>query len=553
MRNSEVEFFSTRKYSYLKSVFIAVVCFVWASVVLAQPEGLTRYGQIAWEESTVPVRPGEPGKTAFWNGSARRFIYAPAFDFHKIEGASFYVYEIRSKNSEDIYRFESEKPYAPLSPVWKDLPVGQYVLTVTGRSKTGIKLGLSGERTFYRAAPFNGVYHRPVTSYSESAMVALENLLEEDYVRYWLVHRSPDPEYVNYRFPAKIYSALVIGAVTYARLRPNTPEAEMSTELARIVADFMMAIRFPAGTAWEYFVPTYYAGHKFIHKGKSSHMDPINNFTTMGVDAGYAFLDLYDLTRDVKYLDSAQKIAQTYLKNQMKNGSWYQFVHHATNKPVAENIAIPTAMINYFDRLSQDYHISGLEDATQKALKFILENPVKTFDWQGQFEDVYARPPYKNLSREQACELAAYLLNNSRENTNHLKLADELIRFSEDQFVIWEQSIPQTNEKKGAGWNSANWITPCVQEQYVYWQPVNRAAGIMLETFWLAYEVTENEMYLAKAKSIANAITVLQEAHDGKYPTFSTVHKRSQWLNSAVYPAKVMMKLDDKMKKSGLF
>nr|MBD3622570.1 hypothetical protein [Sunxiuqinia sp.] len=92
MRNSEVEFFSTRKYSYLKSVFIAVVCFVWASAVFAQPEGLTRYGQVAWEESTVPVRPGEPGKTAFWNGSARRFIYAPAFVFQKKEGARFYVY-----------------------------------------------------------------------------------------------------------------------------------------------------------------------------------------------------------------------------------------------------------------------------------------------------------------------------------------------------------------------------------------------------------------------------------------------------------------------------
>lgn len=529
-----------------------LIIFVWSSSVSAQPEGLTRYGQIAWEESAVPVRPGLPGKIPFWNGSAKRFIYAPAFDFQKAEGAVSYRFEIVSKSGGEVYRFESKMPWAPLTPVWKELPVGQYTLKVTGISKSGDILGPAGERTFYRAAPFNGIYHEPVLPYAESAMVALGHLMNEDYTGYWLKHQSPDPDYLNYRFPAKIYSALVIGAVTHARLVPGTSEAEKSTRLARIVADFMLSIRFPSGTAWEYFVPTYYSGHTFIHNGKNNHMDPVNNFTTMGVDAGNAFLDLFDLTREEKYLDAAVKIAQTYLKNQMENGSWYQFVHHATNKPVAENIAIPTAMMNYFDRLRLNYQIPGLEAATQKALKFILDNPVKTFDWQGQFEDVYARPPYKNLSREQACELAVYLLNNSRKNRDHVKLAEELIRFSEDQFVIWEQPVPLKNDSKGPGWNSANWITPCVQEQYVFWQPVNRSAGIMLETFWRAYEVTKNEMYLAKARSIANAITVLQEAHDGRYPTFSTAYKRALWLNSSVYPARVMMNLHDHLNRLGL-
>jgi maltose/maltodextrin transport system substrate-binding protein len=246
-------------------------------------------------------------------------------------------------------------------------------------------------------------------------------------------------------------------------------------------------------------------------------------------------------------LDAAKLIATTYLKNQMENGSWYQFTDYETNVPLAKNILIPTSVINYFDRLSRDYKVPGLEAAANKALAYTMAHPVKTFDWQGQFEDVFARPPYKNLSREQACELAMYLLNNAKNNPANVKLAEELIRFSEDQFVIWEQPRSMT-KTKGPGWQPQNWITPSVQEQYVFWNPVGRAAGIMMDTYWHAFKVTNNSLYKAKAESLANAFTLVQKEHDGDYPTFFTRYKMPLWLNSVVYPAKMMMQLDNDLK-----
>jgi hypothetical protein len=178
-----------------------------------------------------------------------------------------------------------------------------------------------------------------------------------------------------------------------------------------------------------------------------------------------------------------------------------------------------------------------------------MDNPMKTFDWHGQFEDIYERPPYHNLSREQACDMAIYLLRNSRRNAANIKQAEELIRFSEDQFVIWEKPRPDIKiGNDGQGAMSKNWISPSVQEQYVYWMPVGRAAGIMLNTYWEAYKVTKNEMYLAKAKSIANSFTVVQKEHDGDYPTYFTKYKMSYWLNSAVYPAKIMMDFQNNLK-----
>lgn len=65
----------------------------------------------------------------------------------------------------------------------------------------------------------------------------------------------------------------------------------------------------------------------------------------------------------------------------------------------------------------------------------------------------------------------------------------------------------------------------------------------MIDTFWEAYDTTGKEMYLAKAKSLANTFLIVQKMHNGDYPTHFTEHKMNFWLNNVVYPAKVMMNL----------
>ena len=37
-----------------------------------------RFHEQAAEESLLPIRPGKPGKSPFWNGYAKRFIYVPS-------------------------------------------------------------------------------------------------------------------------------------------------------------------------------------------------------------------------------------------------------------------------------------------------------------------------------------------------------------------------------------------------------------------------------------------------------------------------------------------
>lgn len=526
-----------------------------ACTSLNQQEAEESYGEIALEESARPVRPGIPGERPFWNSYSQRFIYGPAFDFEPIKNASKYRFDLISNDENSTsYTFEADMPYASLSPVWVELPVGDYKLEVTALSNDGKALGIIGEREFYRAATFNGIYHKPVLPYDESAAQALEKLMEKDYVTYWLTHKEPDPGYLYYRYPTKMFSALIVGAVTYARLKPNSAEAARAEELASIVADFLIDISNPKGTPLEYFPPTY-RGYEDLdaqfNESSESHMKSYNTMITYAADAGHAYLDLYDFTGEKKYFEAAKNIADTYKKTQLENGSWYLYVDKRTGEPTASNVAIPTSTINYFNRLSQEYGVNQLGNATEAALEWVMENPVNTFDWQGQFEDVKASKPYQNHSREQACELATYLFKNN----SNIALAEELVRFSEDQFVIWEQpmdieiELMEQNSEK-SGYQSENWITPCVQEQYEWWMPVSRSAGIMISTYWEAYKATGKEIYLAKAKSIANSITVVQEKHDGEYPTYFTPYNMGFWLNNSVYPAKVMMDLSDNLGRS---
>lgn len=511
------------------------------------------------ERSAIPLHPGVPGKVPFWNKFAKRFIYAPAFDFKTVANASKYKYEVTSEKDGKTYTFESQVPYAPLSPVWASVPVGNFDIKVTGISPEGKALGIVGEGRYFRAATFKGPYLKPVMPYDKSAMLALDKIMYKDYVEYWLTNKAPDPGYQFYRYPAKIFGSVIVGAVTYAKLKSGKDTVERSTKLARIVADYLIGISFPKGAALEYFPPTYHGER--IGKKATSHAQLNNYMSIVAADAGHAYLDLYDLTKEEKYIDAAKRIAQTYLKTQLDNGSWYLYVNTETEKPTTDKIAIPTVIINYFDRLSKNYNMEGLEKAMQNAFNWTMDNPMKTFYWQAQYEDVDMRKPvtYQKMSREQTCDMAIYLFKHSEGHPEYIKLAEDLIRFAEDQFITWEQMedlvvvgnttirpAPDT-AKVSPGWFSKNWLTPLVHEQYGFWMPSARNTGLMIETYWHAYEATNKDVYLAKALSIANNFTRVQQVHDGDYPTFFTKYPMNFWINNSIYPAKVMMTLKNNL------
>ncbi len=494
-------------------------------------------------ESLKPIHPGSPGKVPFWNRYSPRFMYAPAFEFKPVKEAVRYRFRILSQAGERrTWQFEAQKPWAALSPVWAKVPVGFVEVVVEGVNAEGEVVGEAGRRKFYRAAVWNGPYHEPPNcSYEESAQRGLRFLFQESHVQHWLSTGQPDPSYRLYCYPSKIVGAVVESMILFRRRAAKTDqEREKALQIACKAADFLISISEPADKPYEFFPPTYRG--KQLTAGRFA--GQIMMIYPAGV--GEVYLQLYDETGEKKYLKAAERIGDTYVKRQLEHGSWWLKVKAETGEPVAPNVCVPIRILAFLEHLA-DRPLERAESyrkAAQRAWQWMKRGPLTDYNWQAQFEDVRPTPPYQNLQRGDACDTAVYLLSHFADSPQAVSQAEELLRFSEDQFVVWERGRPCRWNPKGR-----RWVTPCALEQYHYHTAIDASAASVIRAFLKAYEVTKRPLYLAKAKSLANTMTVVQDAQTGFYPTYWYVRRpKSYWFNCATYDCRVMLELADSLK-----
>jgi hypothetical protein len=470
-----------------------------------------------------------------WNEHAKQFMFAPAFDFKPVEGAKEYRITIEFGEGQNL-KFVAKSPSASLSPVWDDVPVGNVTVKVESLDPPQVV----GTRSFYRAAPFKMKRGTPVIAYDESARVALASVVNEPFVQSWRTSGKPDASYDLYRYASKIIGGGVIsGCSLYVQLKPRPKDADVAIEIARRAADYLSSISAPADSPLAFMPPTY-------HDAKPTERE--NDQWTMMMtpaEAGEAYLDLCDASSDHKYLDAAQRIAASYAKLQLPSGTWYLKVDNTTGKPVAPNLLIPTSVIRFLDRLSREFLVKDYDTTLQRAVGWTMENPAKTFDWSAQFDDAKVREPYQNLSKHEACQFAMYRFAQKPADGNR-DLEIELVRFAEDQFVVWEQPPPFPPRKGLEQLDSKHWITPCSLEQYAMFEPVSGSSAWMIMTYLSAYRATGETEYKLKAIALADALTIAQQKQgNGRYPTRMIEQDMKYWLNSTVNCARAMEMLSE--------
>ena len=509
-------------------------------------------GAISQEDDTLrPVRPGEPGARAFWNTHARRFIYPPAFELPRVDGAAKYRFTIKAGDGSD-HTFTADVPWADLSPVWKDITEGHTTLTVQGIDATGKNVGPVAEKVFYRSPAFSGKAGDPLKPYAQAGREGLRAIYEAPHVQHWLEHGALDRKYQRYCYPNKIIGGLLRGMTAYSQVADTDEHRAGALKIARLTADYLMSLRFPADAAYAHVAPTYALNVDKPARAVLT-IDRERDRWLMvpsTIDAALGFLDLYDVTRDQKYLDTASQMADTLVKTQESDGTWPLMVDWQTGKPVAPQRMIPTWVIFYFDRLERQYGMEQYRDARARAWKWIVDNPLKTYQWDAQFEDVILRPPYRNLAREQACDVALLLLSDPKRTPQDVAQAEELLRFAEDQFVVWKKPDPQAWTRATGRKNGMElWIAPCVLEQYAVYGPVARSAAILINTYLKAHEVTQKPVYLEKARALGNGMLEgqawLAENHhgNGEIPTWNMTRAPINWLNNSFYAAESVLNL----------
>ena len=495
----------------------------------------------AISEYNIPIRPGYEGKNPYWNKFSKKFMYAPAFDFKAVDGATLYKYTITQEVKENAkkWSFTAEAPNLSLAPVWQDIEVGNVTLTVEALDKEGKTIASAGERKFYRDAPFKGPRHEAVRSYKEAALMALLYIHNMKAIQNWKNDTLPDMSYELNTYPCKIIGSTISAEVMLARLCPQVKDEAL--KIAENAAKFLINQSRPEGDPLAYFPPTYYGN--YVTSGASR-----NKGKTMAMEALTAaegFLDLYDITGKQEYYDRAINITETYARMQAEDGSFPIKMDFATGEPVNKVRAMLHPILEHLSRLEQQYGVTKYTAMREKAESWMKNGAMKTFDMTGQFEDgtVLGLEPYENLTNCTAAPYASYLLNKTNTTPDEIQDAIDLIRFSEDQFTYWESPVMS----KGINL----YLTPCVAEQYKYMVPIDHSACNMANAWLSLYENTGDQLSFVKAKAIVDNITIVQNSTTGLIPTFWRAFLRgTDWINCSYLSIKTLLRMDEMTKKA---
>lgn len=486
----------------------------------------------------------------FWNVHATQFIFNPAFEFAAFPACRRFLFTAEDCNKK-IHTFEADTPMSLLTPIWGDLPEGYVQLKVEALEDDGTPIAQIGSRVFYRGAPYGGpdAYPPKARSYRECALKAYRYIFNTPSVQHWLKHGVPDPYYGLNTYITKMVSALVSAMVCYAELEPEN--AENALQIAKNAADYLLSISIDGDSPLKGLPPTYYS--KFRTEEQGGHRYPLEDMMMMfyPADMGMAYLALEKATGDKKYYDAALIIAEYYRSNVLENGTWHLVCDIATGKNCSVNDCMPDTIIPFlkamYDRTGDGIWLERMKNAHEYRILCRMD----TYDWEGQFEDSPTSAHYSNLSHYPADAMISYIAENQKDDPEAMAIAEELMRFVEDQFVVWGNHAPR-NRKGHEEWilspNRADWHSPAGLEQYSWYVPIDASTAWCMTAFLRLYKANGNPLLLAKACTLADSITRMQNPETGMIPTHWTTgdameHGGQLWLNCMIGTAGAMLEI----------
>lgn len=484
-----------------------------------------------------------------WNNYAFQFMYAPFFRFPHLPVYRAYRC-IAADESGRTYTFDTEKPSFSLSPIWADLPEGVVRLSVNGIKKDGTSGETVGARTFFKLASFPSDLPPASRPYEEAAAMAFEYALRQPFLRHWLTDGTPDPEYDLNVYPSKMISSVIDAMIYYSSVCPE--KKDEAAKIAVNAADYLISITRRDGVM-KNVPPTYQTDFRCESEKNNDYTasERINQVMMLyPAHVGYSYINLYKFTGNAKYLEEAKKIGAHYKENVLPNGSWYLIKDINTGEVLSPNFCEPLERIVPF--LMALYEVTGNETwktLSDGAIKFIENNELKTFEWEGQFEDSVCSVNYSNLTHYGASAYVRYLARYYADDEEKMKNADELMRFIEDQFIVWKRPAPWNKDSS----DTTAFRTPCVYEQYNWYVPIDASAADIISTFLAMYKAGRGELHLEKAKAIADSLTRVQY-DDGLIPTHWMTEDMLElpfWINCMFSSAINLARLAEELKRGG--
>jgi maltose/maltodextrin transport system substrate-binding protein len=457
-----------------------------------------------------------------WNSHVKqRYMHPPVFHFTLLENAALYRCRLWEQSAaNNSYQAESETSDVDLSSIWEGLPsAGNFQVIAEAPDASRNVIGKTSFQ-FSKITPFEGPYRDGKGSYLESGFKAA----------LWLLSDQSDVKATQ--FPALFKSAYIRILTAYARINPGCEKAQEVVKLARKFGESLISESTPNDWAYGNMPMSHHPG--CLQTGRAGMV-------------GMAYLDLYAVTRDESFLKAAMRIADTLKKTQLDDGRWYFRVDPKTGKMLEDYTSDQVESILLLDELIRNHKRRDLVETRDKAVRWMLANPCKTFHWQQQWDDVKTLAPYENLEWYDTGLFIEYLLRYATPENSYAKIALDLLYYIDDQFIEWEPS--------------SEYITPGAREQYVCYHVIDWHTAHYIRVCIAFHRHTGDEAYLRKACAMADTLTVIQHP-DGFYPTWmkhkpakdnpgqlQDINYSDTWANCSSYTGEMLMKLGEYLKE----
>lgn len=519
------------------------------------------YAKMALEEyNSEELTPHFGGKEGvpFWNVQSPQFIFVPSFLFPKIVGASKYLFTATDKNGK-IHTFEADSPTAYLTPIWKNLPTGVVTLKVESLDMDGVLNAdsgkpnyISGVRTFFKADPFPGRDNLPprACTYRECATKALNFVFNEPKVQSWLTDGKPPADFPLLFFTSKMVGAVIGAMLTYAKLVPQ--DADKAIGIAKVGADYLMDTSYGDEAVLSGIPRTYMYGPEKKLTNALPHKRNGLVMTIYPAQVGTKYLQLAEVTGEKKYEIAAMKIAEFYKKTVQPNGSWPLLVAPETGEIRTHKSVVAFAIAEFLSLVGKKTGDESWNKLVQNFIEYIKKTCHESFDWQAQFEDAPVSDNYSNLTHIDADDMVMYLANNYADDPKKIKEAEYLMRFIEDQFVVWGEFSPwiSVNTTKECS-DISQWHSPAGLEQYNWYVPIDGSATKIMRAFLNLYKANKNPLLMEKACALADSVTRIQNFETGMIPThwiYKDCNKKIDkwfWINCHIGVANCMFEIAD--------
>ena len=476
-----------------------------------------------------------------WNRRSVMFLDAPTFDFETMSNGT-YVIDYHSDvlaSDGKLYRLKTRSSRVSLTNLWEKLPTG-FVSVICRAQRPGRPNTerIVGARVFWKSAPFAGDSRPRPRSFAEGARQALEYVLDAPSSRYLVEHGELDPNFSHNVYPSKMLESVIQACCALVKTVPARKDEAL--RLARAAADWLIAHSEKADAPLAHFPPTY-RGELYAAKKNAGLV-----MTVYPARVALAYLALAEVSGELKYRDAAFDIARTYLRMQGADGTWPLKMRLSDGTATSANRLVPVdSVLPLMKRLSALSQDAAYGKSAERAFAYVREGRLKTWDWEGQFEDVEPGTAYSNLTEYGPCDTAVELLSRGVDDPVTLSLVRELVRFAEDQFVCWERPFVGADFKVNQTvLDMDKWSFPCVLEQYNWYTPIDASAAKMIAAYLALYRAGKDPLDLAKARALGGAI--LRQQQPGGWVRTHWAWRETQdkiWMNCHVASALALQEL----------